>query len=229
MIIDINDFDLIKGITRTEAKKVHKDLPDGGAWRTIKGHHVYIKDGKILAGSIPGVTKAKKMTKATMAEHQATIDKDAKKGTKKSGDKKPSKSAGKASKPAGKTAGSNPKGTGGASKSKVSGSGKTSDKAVKAPAKKGKTDATKKVGAKSDDKPTAKPTAKSSTTGRPIQTNGAKKGASKPDTDIQTKTAAEAGRGLDDHYEAYHGTKLYRHQRHQGEGLQAERFRRRLR
>jgi hypothetical protein len=209
MIIDINDFDLIKGITRTEAKKVHKDLPDGGAWRTIKGHHVYIKDGKILAGSIPGVTKAKKMTKATMAEHQATIDKDAKKGTKKNGDKKPSTPAGKATKPAVKKSGAGAKGTGGASKSKVSGSGKASDKAVKAPAKKGKTDATKKVGAKSDDKPTAKPTAKSSTTGRPIQTNGAKKGASKPDTDIQTKTAAEAGRGLDDHYEAYHGTKLY--------------------
>src|SRR5690606_20389365 len=79
MIINLHDYDLVKAITRSEAKAVHKDLPPGGVWRTIRGHHVYIKDGKVLAGSIPGVTKAKKATKAHLAEHQAHIDKEAKK------------------------------------------------------------------------------------------------------------------------------------------------------
>lgn len=86
MLINLGEYDLIKAITRKEATAVHKDLPPGGAWKTIRGHHVYIKDGKVLAGSIPGATKAKKATKAQLAEHQATIDKDAKKGTK-TGDK----------------------------------------------------------------------------------------------------------------------------------------------
>lgn len=66
-------------ITRIEAKKVHKDLPPGGQWRTMNGHHIYIKDGKVLAGSIPGAKGAKKATKAHVAEHQKTIDKEAKK------------------------------------------------------------------------------------------------------------------------------------------------------
>jgi hypothetical protein len=78
MIYDINELDLIKSITRAQAKAVHGELPAGGEWRTIKGHHIYIKDGKVLAGSIPGVTKAKKATKAQLAEHQATIDKESK-------------------------------------------------------------------------------------------------------------------------------------------------------
>jgi hypothetical protein len=70
-------------ITRTQAKGVHKDLPDGGVWRTINGHHIYIKDGKVLAGAIPGVTGAKKATKAHLKEHQEHVDKEAKgKGTK---------------------------------------------------------------------------------------------------------------------------------------------------
>jgi hypothetical protein len=77
-----DDLDLFKSITRSQAKSVHKDLPDGGEWRTIKGHHVYIKDGKVLAGSIPGVTKPKKATKEHLKAHQAHIDKEAKKNTK---------------------------------------------------------------------------------------------------------------------------------------------------
>lgn len=85
MLIDLNKLDLVKSITRTQAKAVHKELPPGGVWRTINGHHIYLKDGKILAGSIPGVTKAKKMTKQQMSEHQATVDGEAKKGTKKDG------------------------------------------------------------------------------------------------------------------------------------------------
>jgi len=83
VLIDLNKLDLVKSITRTQAKAVHKELPPGGVWRTINGHHIYIKNGKILAGSIPGVTKAKKMTKQQMSEHQATVDREAKKGTKK--------------------------------------------------------------------------------------------------------------------------------------------------
>lgn len=78
-IINLHEYDLVKAITRSEAKAVHKDLPPGGVWRTIRGHHVYIKDGKVIAGSIPGVTKAKKATKAHLAEHQEHIDKEAKK------------------------------------------------------------------------------------------------------------------------------------------------------
>jgi hypothetical protein len=234
MIIDLNDFDLVKGITRTEAKKVHKDLPEGGVWRTIRGHHVYLVNGKIVAGSIPGVTKAKKMTKATMAEHQAAVDAEGKKTNAKS----KGKGTGKASKPAGKKSGSDSKGTGGAKKAKDSGSGKkgstvdetgkkpkkavsgkksgskpakpASDKPapaksstktsksgtkksaseVKAPAKGKANGKTTKVGAKTDDK-SAKPTAKSKTTGRTVSTAGAKKGASKPAADIQSKTPAE--------------------------------------
>jgi GNAT superfamily N-acetyltransferase len=76
-----------KGITRTQAKGVHKDLPPGGEWRTMGGHHIYILNGKVLAGAIPGVTGAKKATKAHVAEHQANIDKEAK--AKKPAPKKP--------------------------------------------------------------------------------------------------------------------------------------------
>lgn len=92
MIIDLNDYDLVKAISRKDAKGVHKELPPGGVWRTMNGHHIYIKDGKVLAGAIPGVTKAKKASKAHLAEHQANIDKEAKgKGTKTDGKKIPSK------------------------------------------------------------------------------------------------------------------------------------------
>lgn len=141
MIIDLNEYDLIKAITRKEAKAVHKELPPGGVWRTIKGHHIYIKDGKVLAGSIPGVTKAKKATKAQLAEHQGNIEKEAKKGAKKQGtdSKKASESkpkrTGTSTKATGKT-GSKPKAKTSGNKSK---GGAVDDKKVpskpKAPAK----------------------------------------------------------------------------------------------
>jgi hypothetical protein len=240
MIIDLNDIDLIKGISRTEAKAVHKDLPPGGAWRTIKGHHIYIKDGKVLAGSIPGVTKAKKATKAQLAAHQATIDGEAKQGTKKDGKKTDAKGkgTGKASKSAGPKSGSDSKGTSGKKKTKASGSGKKAGevdavpskpkkaptgkksgttgkstpsqsapakpavKAAKSGAKKaevtskGKANETTKVGAKTNGKAKAdKPTAKSSRTGKPIPTRGAKTGTSEDNTKNQSATTA--GRGVD--------------------------------
>jgi len=81
-------IDLKKSITRSEAKKVHKDLPEGGVWRTLMGHHVYIKDGKILAGSVPGVKGVKKATKEHLAGHQKTIDKEAKKAVPKANEVK---------------------------------------------------------------------------------------------------------------------------------------------
>lgn len=67
-------------ITRKEAKAVHKDLPPNGHWVTIKGHHVYIVDGKVVAGSLPwvnkkGEVKAKKATKAHLKLYQEHIDK----------------------------------------------------------------------------------------------------------------------------------------------------------
>lgn len=74
---------LEKSLTRTDAKKVHKDLPPGGQWRTMSGHHVYIKDGKVLAGAVPSVKGAKKATKAQLVEHQATVSKEAGKAKKK--------------------------------------------------------------------------------------------------------------------------------------------------
>ena len=75
---------LQKSITRAEAKKPHKDLPPGGAWRTMSGHHIYILNGKILAGSIEGARgNAKKATKAHLAVHQEALNKEAKQKKKK--------------------------------------------------------------------------------------------------------------------------------------------------
>lgn len=54
MIINLDGFDLIKSTAK-------KDLPDGGVWRTIRGRKVYIKDGQIIAGNVPGVTSTKKL------------------------------------------------------------------------------------------------------------------------------------------------------------------------
>ena len=86
-----NMLDMVKGIyidlqksieagkvTKTQAKALHKDLPPGGAWRSFHGHHIYILNGKVLAGAIPGMKGAKKATKAHLAEHQETIDQEAK-------------------------------------------------------------------------------------------------------------------------------------------------------
>lgn len=59
-------------------KAVKKDkLPEGGVWRTIKGHKVYIKDGKVLAGHVPGVTdKAdfKKLVSSSGKEYAIGFD-----------------------------------------------------------------------------------------------------------------------------------------------------------
>lgn len=80
-------------ITRKQAESIHKDLPEGGMWRTIMGHHVYILNHKVIAGSIPGMrTLAKKATKKHLDMYQAHIDKENGKGAKKNGStKKPAK------------------------------------------------------------------------------------------------------------------------------------------
>lgn len=91
MLIDLNNYELLEKavqktegkISRTEAKAAHakKPLPEGGVWRTIRGHHIYIKDGKVLAGSLPKAsgTGAKKATKAHLQKYQEHIDKEAEK------------------------------------------------------------------------------------------------------------------------------------------------------
>lgn len=86
-------INLEKSITRTQAKAVHKDLPPNGVWRTIRGHHVYIVNGKIVAGSLHVDGKAKKATKAHIKEFQAHIDKEAKGADKNAKAKKPTKKA----------------------------------------------------------------------------------------------------------------------------------------
>lgn len=69
---------LNKAMTKTDAKKVHKDLPPGGVWRTMNGHHIYVKGGKVLAGAVPAVKGgAKRATKAQLAVHQDNLDKQA--------------------------------------------------------------------------------------------------------------------------------------------------------
>lgn len=71
-------IDLMKSITRAQAKAKHPKLPEGGIWRTIKGHHVYIKDGKVLAGAGVGKTgKPIKLTKQHLDTHQEHVDKEA--------------------------------------------------------------------------------------------------------------------------------------------------------
>lgn len=88
---------LNKALTRADAKKVHKDLPEGGQWRTMNGHHIYVLNGKVLAGAVPAVKGAKKATKAQLAEHQANVDKEAKAAKKKApATKKTAKAAPKA-------------------------------------------------------------------------------------------------------------------------------------
>ena len=81
MLFDVNELaiinDLEKSITRKQAKGVHKDLPDGGSWRTIKGHHVYIKDGHVVAGAGVGKTgKPIKLTKKHLSDHQEHVNKE---------------------------------------------------------------------------------------------------------------------------------------------------------
>jgi hypothetical protein len=111
MILKPGEFDLIKAITRTQAKAVHKELPPGGEWKTVKGHHIYIKDGKVLAGAIPGASGAKKATKAQLKEHQENHDKTSK--PKKGEKKNAGKSKGKAEpkKASGASKGKEPKKT----------------------------------------------------------------------------------------------------------------------
>jgi hypothetical protein len=74
----------VNKMTRADAKKVHKDLPEGGIWRTMNGHHIYIKDGKVLAGAVPGTKGAKKATKAQLKEHQENLSKTSEKPKKSS-------------------------------------------------------------------------------------------------------------------------------------------------
>lgn len=67
---------LAKAIKRSEAKKLHGDLPEGGVWRTIRGHHVYIKNGKIIAGAFAGTDlKPKKTPKKQLKELQMHFEK----------------------------------------------------------------------------------------------------------------------------------------------------------
>lgn len=108
-------------ITRTQAKAVHKDLPPGGHWVTIRGHHVYIVDGKVVAGSLPwmnkkGEVKAKKATKQHLKMYQEHIDREAGKSSEEKPKKEVKKTTKKAAseekaKKATKIAGREPKNT----------------------------------------------------------------------------------------------------------------------
>jgi hypothetical protein len=101
MLLNLANYELLNKalakaegkITRKEAKAVHKDLPPGGVWRTIRGHHVYIVNGKVVAGSLPKLRGkgAKKATKAHLKEYQEHIDKEAEKKKKKSAEDSKSK------------------------------------------------------------------------------------------------------------------------------------------
>lgn len=64
------------------AKKHYPDLPPNGRWVTIRGNHVYIVDGKVVAGFLPfvgkdGKLKPKKATKNHLKMFQEHIDKKA--------------------------------------------------------------------------------------------------------------------------------------------------------
>jgi len=91
-IYSLSELTLLNGYSLQKSKNkssdtpegVHKDLPPGGVWRTIRGHHVYIVNGKIVAGSVPHVWKTGQyvaMDKETMAKHQAKLDEKAEKET----------------------------------------------------------------------------------------------------------------------------------------------------
>lgn len=89
MLLRVSDIELLnkaiekptKKISRTEAKGAHKKLPDGGAWRTVRGHHIYIVGNKVVAGALPKLrgTGAKKATKEHLQEYQNHVDKENKK------------------------------------------------------------------------------------------------------------------------------------------------------
>lgn len=151
MLLDPKKLDIVnlqKSITRAEAKSVHTDL-SGGEWKTIKGHHVYIKNGQIIAGAGAGKTgKPVKLTKKELATHQEALTPAPKKGAGKdvkpktagagkdgSNNKKPSSGAKRsttapvpeAAKPAtkGKTTGAKPANAAPAASSKPAASGKS--------------------------------------------------------------------------------------------------------
>lgn len=198
MLLELNSLTLLKAIekpkgsiTRTQAKGVHKDLPPGGVWRTIHGHHVYIKNGKVLAGSIPGVTKPRKATKAHIKDYQEHIDKE--------GAKDDSKKTKKATAPAKKPT-AKPKTA--PAKSKISKEGKAVKQvkqdtkeptvkkapAKKAPAKKAKEEPVKQV-KQAPKKTPAKKTTEAPKKTAPAKKAPAKKAPAKQATEAPKKTA----------------------------------------
>ena len=95
LFFDASALDIINEPSEEPLEKAHKDLPPGGVWRTIRGRHVYIVDGEIVAGNIPGITSIvseKKATKKTSSKKasskKASEEKETKKTTKKTTTKK---------------------------------------------------------------------------------------------------------------------------------------------
>lgn len=160
-------IDLEKGITRAQAKAKHPDLPPGGVWRTIKGNHVYILNGHIIAGAGVGKTgKPIKLTKKQLKEHQEHLDaKEAKKKEtkKKTTTKKATKKASEEKKTK-KTA--TKKTTKKTSETKETKTKKTTKKASEAKETKTKKTTTKKTATKKETakKETAKKTTTKKTT-----------------------------------------------------------------
>lgn len=66
----------VSEITKEQAASVHKDLPPGGHWVTMRGHHVYIKGDKVIAGSFGDIKsgKVKKGTKGHISDWQLQHD-----------------------------------------------------------------------------------------------------------------------------------------------------------
>ena len=71
--------DIKKAVIMNLVKGIHKDLPDGGEWKTVKGRHIYVKDGKVLAGSIPHEGDVRKADHHELAASQEHLDKIQKK------------------------------------------------------------------------------------------------------------------------------------------------------
>lgn len=195
MLLDTDSLELLNKsfkdahgkLSRKEAKALHGDLPPGGVWRTVRGHHIYILNNKVIAGAFMGKTKARKATKKHLQVYQEHIDKEAGKGAGKS--EKTSSKKSKSTKTASSKSKTATKGTKSSSSSKRISSTKSGSTKKSSTTKSGRKTASKKEVKEKETATKATKETKSSATKTVKETKGATE-----KTKITKKGAGESGK-----------------------------------